>query len=157
MLFADDAALATHTEEALQRLIDCFSSACKEFGLMVSIKKTNVSVQDVSQAPSIQIDDHTLEVVDEFIYLGSTISMNQSLDTEINRRIGRAVATMAKLTKRVWENGLLTQNTKMRVYQACVLSTLLYGSETWTTYMRQEHRLNTFHMRCLRRILGITW
>ena len=42
----------------------------------------------------------------------------------------------------------------MQVYQACVLSTLLYGSETWTLYSRQEHRLNTFH---LQRILGITW
>ena len=45
----------------------------------------------------------------------------------------------------------------MRIYQACVLSTLLYGSESWTTYMCQERRLNTFHMRCLKRILGFTW
>ena len=52
---------------------------------------------------------------------------------------------------------MLTENTKMIIYQACVLSTLLYGSESWTTYMCQERRLNTFHMRCLKRILGITW
>ena len=52
---------------------------------------------------------------------------------------------------------MTTENTKMRVYQASVLSTLIYGSETWTTYTRQERRLNTFHMRCLKRILGITW
>ena len=39
-LFADDAALATHTQEALQRLLDRFSHACKEFGLTLSIKKT---------------------------------------------------------------------------------------------------------------------
>ena len=43
------------------------------------------------------------------------------------------------------------------VYRACILSTLLYGSESWSTYMRQEHQLNIFHMRCLRRILGVTW
>ena len=52
---------------------------------------------------------------------------------------------------------MLTINTKMRVYQACVLSTLLYGSETWTLYTHQEHRLRAFHMRCLRKILGIRW
>ena len=45
----------------------------------------------------------------------------------------------------------------MAVYNACIISTLLYGSETWTTYARQEKRLNSFHMRCLRRILGISW
>ena len=64
---------------------------------------------------------------------------------------------MSKLSKRVWDNRLLTLHTKTRIYQACVLSTLLYGSESWTTYMRQERRLNTFHMRCLRRLLGLKW
>ena len=42
MLFADDAALATHTEENLQQLMDRLSHACKEFGLTITIKKTNV-------------------------------------------------------------------------------------------------------------------
>ena len=83
--------------------------------------------------------------------------MNLCLDTEISKRIGKASATMAKLTQRVWKNNLLTQNTKVRVYQACIISTLLYGSKTWTTYMRQERRLNIFHMRGLRRILDIKW
>ena len=45
----------------------------------------------------------------------------------------------------------------MKVYQACVLSTLLHSSETLALYSRQERRLNTFHLRCLRRILGISW
>lgn len=45
----------------------------------------------------------------------------------------------------------------MAVYNACVISTLLYGSESWTTYARHERRLNTFHLRCMRRILGISW
>ncbi len=45
----------------------------------------------------------------------------------------------------------------MAVYKACVLSTLLYGSEAWTTYSTQENKLQTFHLRCLRRILGILW
>lgn len=48
---------------------------------------------------------------------------------------------------------MLTISTKMKVYQANVLSTLLYGSETCTMYIWQERRLNSF----LLRILGITW
>ena len=72
-------------------------------------------------------------------------------------RIGKASAAMAHLTKRVWENTMLTIKTKTQVYQACVLSTLLYGSESWTLYAQQQRRLNTFHLRCLRRILGISW
>ena len=72
-------------------------------------------------------------------------------------RIGKASAATARLIKRVWENSMLTIKTKTQKYQACVLSTLLYGSESWTLYTRQERRLNTSHLRCLRRILCISW
>ena len=157
LLFADDAALTSHSVADLQRLIDRFNNACIEFGLTISLKKTVVMAQDANEFPSFNINDHMLEIVDEFTYLGSTICANLSLDKEIDRRIGKAASTMSKLSKRVWENKCLTANTKIRIYQACVLSTLLYGSESWTTYMRQERRLNTFHLRCLRRILGIRW
>jgi len=112
-------------------------------------------VQDVTTAPSIKIDGVTLEVVNNFTYLGSTISNTLSLDVELERRLGKANTIMARLTKRVWENSALTVHTKTQVYQACVLSTLLYGSETWSTYMRQERRLNSFHIRCLQRIVKI--
>ncbi|XP_071500478.1 uncharacterized protein [Diadema antillarum] len=45
----------------------------------------------------------------------------------------------------------------MRVYQACVLNTLLYSSDAWTPYARHEKRLHSFHLRCLRRILHVRW
>lgn len=157
MLFADDAAVAAHTEAALQRLITRFAEACTEFGLTMSLKKTNVMGQDVSTTPKITIGDHTLEVVDKFTYLGSTISNKLSLDAELDVRIGKAATAMARLSKRAWENPKLTLNTKLKIYQACVLSTLLYGSEAWALYTHQERRLNAFHMRNLRRLLGITW
>ena len=51
---------------------------------------------------------------------------------------------------------MLTIKTRMKVSQACVLSTLLYSSETWTLYSHQGSRLNAFHPSCLIQILGIT-
>ena len=61
----------------------------------------------------------------------------------INARIGKAATVMAKLNKRVWQNINLTMNTRLKVYQARVTSILLYGSETWTPYARQEAKLNS--------------
>ena len=157
MLFADDAAVATHTQQEFLSLMDRFSQACKDFGLTISLKKTNVLRQSTETPPSITIDDYELDAVHQFTYLGSTITDNLSLDAEIDKRIGKAATTHARLTTRVWTNTKLTVKTKMAVYNACVISTLLYGSEAWTTYARQERRLNTFQMRILRRILGISW
>ena len=85
----------------------------------------------------------SLEVVDSFTYLGSTITSNLSLDAEINIRIAKAEAIMSKLNRRVWSNNNLTVNTKLHVYQACVLSTLLYSGEAWTTYVYQACVLST--------------
>ncbi|XP_038062349.1 uncharacterized protein LOC119732818 [Patiria miniata] len=157
MLFADDASLASHTETGLQQLVDRLSYACKEFALTISIKKTHVMGQEVETPPSISIDNKTLDCVGTFTYLGSTVASNLSLDAELSTRLARAATVMARLAKRVWSNKNLTVRTKLQVYQACVISTLLYSSEAWTTYTRQEKRLNSFHLRCLRRILGIKW
>ena len=93
-------------------------------GTMSPLKKTNIMAQDASVTPCISINDHMLEVVEVFTYLGSKISNNLSLDADLNTRIGKASTAMARLSKRVWENTMLTINTKMRVYQACVLSIL---------------------------------
>ena len=88
MLFADDAAVVAHTQDDLQSLMDCFSQACKDFGLTISLKKTNVLGQDTEAPPVITIDDYELDAVCQFTYLGSTITDN--LWTQISTRgLGR--------------------------------------------------------------------
>ena len=79
------------------------------------------------------------------------------LNAEISFRIAKAAAVLAKLNKGVWSNDLLSERTTMCIYQAFVLSTLLHGSESRTTYARQERRLNGFHLRCLQHLLHIRW
>ena len=46
---------------------------------------------------------------------------------------------------------------ELKVYNAVVLSSLLYGCETWTLHRRHVKKLENFHMRVLRSILGISW
>ena len=85
------------------------------------------------------------------------MTSNNSLDEELETRIGKAATPFGRLRKRVWDNNRLPLPLKIKVYVACILSILLYGSEGWTTYRRQERRLNAFHLRCLRSNLGLTW
>jgi len=129
-LFADDAAFTTHSAEDLQQLMTRFNNACRDFGLTISLQRTQVMAQDVDIAPAIRISEHELEVIYYFVYLGSTISDFLSLDSEINKRIGKAATTMSRLTKRAWNNSKLSEHTKILICSACVVSTLLYGSES---------------------------
>ena len=113
--------------------------------------------QSMNSPPSITISTQELEVVHDFVYLDSTISDTLSLDVELDKRIGKTATPFSRLTKRVWLNKKLKAYTKIQVYRACVLSTLLYCSQSWTLHAQQERKLNMFHMRCLQCIFGITW
>ncbi|XP_037784693.1 uncharacterized protein LOC119580665 [Penaeus monodon] len=61
----------------------------------------------------ITTDDHELETVHRFTYLGSTVTDNFSLDIENNIRIGKAATMTGRLKERVWNNSKLTMNTKV--------------------------------------------
>jgi hypothetical protein len=47
---------------------------------------------------------------------------------------------------------LLSKNVKIRIYKTIILPVALYGCETWTLILREEHRLRVFENRMLRRI-----
>ena len=82
LLFADDCALLAHTESALQHIVNRFSNAAKNFGLTISLKKTEVLYQppprEAYTPPHISIDGTKLNAVEHFTYLGSVFCMPQS-------------------------------------------------------------------------------
>jgi hypothetical protein len=49
---------------------------------------------------------------------------------------------------------LLSKNIKIRIYKTIILPVVLYGWETWSLTLREEHRLRVFENRVLRRIFG---
>ncbi|VDL91998.1 unnamed protein product [Schistocephalus solidus] len=57
----------------------------------------------------------------------------------------------------VWNRHGIHLKTKLKMYKVVVLTTLLYGAETWTIYSNQARKLNHFHLSCLRRILKLRW
>ena len=157
LLFADDAALVAHEEGSLQILLSRLARACTVFSLKININKTEIMTQGTETESHIVLDGEELSAVDSFKYLGSFFSRTCKLDQELAARIGAASTAFGRLTKRVWDNRKLTMKTKMLIYQSCILSSLLYGAETWTLYSGQEKRLNSFNLRNLRKILKIKW
>ena len=118
ILFADDAAVVAHTQEELLSLMDRFSQACKDFGLTISLKKTNVLGQDTEAPLVITIDDYELNAVCQFTYLGSTITDTLSLDAEINKMIGGRFNSRPSRGSSV-DKLQLSVKTNMAVYNAC--------------------------------------
>lgn len=161
LLYADDCALYADSIENMQISLNKFSAACNNFGFTINTKKTEVMHQSttncVQSTTSIYVNQENLQVVENFTYLGSTLSNTVHIDTEINNRIAKASAVFGRLRKNVWERRGIKTTTKLKVYQAAVVSTLLYACETWTVYARHAKKLNHFHLCCLRKLLNIHW
>ena len=98
-----------------------------------------------------------LQVVNKFIYLGSTLSRVVHIDDEISARIAKASAAFGRLRGSIWDRSGIRPDTKMKVYRSVVLPTPLYACETWTVYQRHVKRLNHFDTSCLCKLLKIKW
>jgi hypothetical protein len=83
------------------------------------------------------------------------ISQDTRCELYIKRRINLATGVASSLNK-IWNSRQSSQKTKVLVYQALVLSVLLYNSETWTMNATDGGRLRVFEMSALRRICGVS-
>ena len=156
--YADDAAIVTGSFRELQEELSLTDAQYTRLGLSMNTNKTEVMHRTLSgEEGQIVIRNEALSVVKDFTYLGSIISNSCDLDRELNNRLCKASAAFGQLKDRVYLNRNLKLSTKIRVYHAIVVSILLYGCETWTIYSKQLKALNVFHLRCLRRMLHITW
>ena len=75
---------------------------------------------------------------------------------KIENRIGAAVKVIGAMRSEVLERRELSRGTKLRVFNAMVVPTLLYGCKIWTVLKRHESRLQVTEMRFLRRVEGVT-
>ena len=57
----------------------------------------------------------------------------------------------------MWTSSQYRKKTKLRIFKSNVMSVLIYGAECWKVNQNDGQRLNTFHNRCLRRMLRIFW
>ena len=157
--YADDCALISHSPEGLQEAITKLSHLYTRFGLEINVRKTEVLSWCTNNPATahITINSTPLPTTSSFKYLGTHISDDCKLDSEINYRISQASRAFGRLQTRVFKNQNLKTQTKIGVYSAVCLSILLYGSEAWTLYARHLRTLEAWHIRSLRFILNVTW
>jgi hypothetical protein len=81
-----------------------------------------------------------------------TVTNQDFIQDEIKRRLNFGNACYHSVQN--LSSHLLSKNVKVRMYKTIILSVVLYGCETWSLTLREEHRLKVFENRVLRRIFG---
>ena len=139
-----------YTNQA-KTLLHSLERAAAGIGLHINVHKTEFMC--FNQKGDIStLDGTSLKLVDNFTYLGSSVS---STEKDIDTRLTKAWTAFDTLSI-IWKSNL-TDKMKRSFFQAGVVSILLYGCTTWTLSKRLEKKLDGNYTRMLRAILNNSW
>ena len=82
-------------------------------------------------------------------YLGTTLTNQKEIKSRL--KLGNACYHSVQ---NLLSSSLLSKNLKIDIYRTIILPVVLYGYETWSLTLRDEHRLRVFENRMLRRMFG---
>lgn len=154
--FADDLALVSHTHQHMQEKTSRLSYFAQQVGLKINQKKSEVMALNISDPLPIHVNGEALLTTNEFTYLGSIVRYDGGAHNDIKNRINKA-RNAFRMLNNIWKSQQYRNKTKLKLYQSCVLSTLLYGAECWRMTENDIRQLSVFHTRSLRRICRIFW
>ena len=157
LAYADDVNILGGSVDTVKKNVEALVAATKEIGLEVNAHKTKYMTvsrdQNAERIYSMKFDNSSIERVEEFKYLGTTLTNQNSIQEEIKSRLKSGNACYYSV-QNLLSSRLLSKNLKMKIYKTLILPVVLYGCKTWLLTLREERRLRVFENRVLRRVFG---
>ena len=127
--YADDTTLMAESEEEQMSLLMKVKEDSKKVALKLNIQKTKIMAY--SPITSWQIDGETVEIVADFIFLGSIITADCDCSHEIKRHLLLGRKVMTNLDS-ILKSRDITLPIKIRLVNTVVFPVVMYGCESWT-------------------------
>ena len=157
--YADDTVLLADSKENLHNMMDKVNEVGKLYSMKVNAKKTKamvISRNEKKPTANVKVDGTAVEQVGSFNYPGPTVKADGRCVDEIKNRVGIGHVTFSKM-KDVLKSTKIPLNTRKRILQCYVWSTLLYGADTWTITKVMKTRIEAFELWAYRRMLTTSW
>ena len=129
LIYADGTTLMAESEEELKSLFMREKEESEKVGLKLNIQKSKIMASGL--ITSRQIDGETMEIVADFIFLGSKITVYGDCSHEMKRYLLLGRKAMTNLAS-ILKNRDITLSTKVRLAKAIVFPVVMYGCESWT-------------------------
>jgi len=156
LVYADGINIMDGNVQTIKKNPEALLIGSKKIGLDVNADKTKHMVmtgyQNAGRSHSTKIDNTSFERVEEFKYLGTALTNQNSIQEEIKRKLKSGNACY-HLVQNLLSSTLLSNNLNIKIYRTIILP-VVYGCETLSLTLREERRLRVFENRVLRRIFG---
>jgi hypothetical protein len=148
-----DVTLLGDNIETIKKKTETLFDASDEVRLEIDVEKTKYMLlshrQNAGQNRDIKLANRSFENASQLKYLGTTI-INQNMIQEEIKRILNSGNACYHSVQNLLSSRLLSKIVKIRIYKTIILLVFLYGCETWSLTLREEHRLRVFENRVLR-------
>ena len=148
--YANDTTLMAESEEELKSLLMRVKEESEKAGLKLNIKKSKIMAS--SLITSWQIEVENLEVVTDFLFLGSKITADGDYSYEIRRQFFLGRKLMTNLDSEL-KSREITLSTKICIVRAIPVVT--YSCDSWTLSKAKHQRINAFELWFWRRLLKV--
>ena len=153
---ADDTTLMTESEEELKSFLMRVKEQSERASLRLhSKKKTKIMASGCIAAW--QIKGEKVEVMTDFLFLGSKITVDGDCSHEIRRWLLLARKVMRNLDSVFKSKDIIALPTKVHIVKTVVFPVGMYSCESWTTNKAQHQRSDAFELWCWRRLLKVLW
>jgi len=157
LVYADNDNILGGSVHTVKKNTEALIVARKETGLELNADKTKYMVmyrdQNAGHSHSMKTDNSSFGRVEDFKYLGTTLTNHNSIQGEIRNRLKSGKACYHSV-QNLLSSSLLSKNLKIKIYKTLIFPVVLYGCEMWSLTLREERRLRVFENRVLRRIFG---
>ena len=155
LVLMDDTVLLSTTRHGMHAKLDLLHQYCHSHKTKVNSKKTKFFVINdvIEDRESFVFELFTVAWCDRYIYLGSPFTSDGKPSSAIKEHASSKTSQALKFVSFVQQNNDVPFYVKLRVFHACIMSSLLYGCETW---LQGDLRpVTKLYNTCIKALLGV--
>ena len=156
LLYADDTIIMAEGPNELQLALNALSEYCQRWKLKINIDKTKIirfsKGKPKKPIQTFYLDNEIVELVDSYVYLGTTIKYNGKFTNAIEKQINQAHRALFAIKSKK-ERYNLPIDIVLDLFDKMILPILLYGCEIWGFENLED--IEVFYRKFLKYILKV--